>query len=73
MKAIIEYDLPDDELEFAIASNSLGWWRVLYDLDQHLRSKTKWSELTQEQYDVYEEVKDLLYNLMQENKVSLDE
>lgn len=72
MKAIIEYNLPDDELEFKVASNAHGWWSVIYDLDQHLRSKTKWSEMTQEQYDVYENVREQLYNLMQENKVSLD-
>lgn len=72
MKAIIEYTLPDDMLEFKVASNAHGWWSVLYDLDQHLRSKTKWTDLTQEQYDVYEEVKERLYELMQESKVSLD-
>lgn len=72
MKAIIEYNLPDDDLEFKVASNAHGWWSVLYDLDQHLRSKIKWADLPAEKHEVYEEVRERLYELMQENKVSLD-
>ena len=41
MKAILEYDLPDEREEFEIAVKSRDYFCQLWDIDQHLRSLLK--------------------------------
>ena len=74
MKAILEFNLPDDQQEFDLANNGLNFWRVLYELDQDLRTKTKYApdDLPQDKYDVYEEIRDKLRELMSESNVNFD-
>ena len=74
MKAILEFNLPDDQQDFEMASNAMKFWSVLYELDQDLRSKTKYApdSLPQDKYDAYQEVRDKLYELMSENLISFD-
>ena len=43
MKAILEFNLPEDDQDYNLANNALNFWRVLYELDQELRAKTKLS------------------------------
>jgi hypothetical protein len=47
---------------------------VLWDLDQSLRSKTKYApdDLPQDKYDAYQEVRDELHELLTNHNVSLD-
>ena len=74
MKAILEFNLPDDQEYFTLANNGLNFWRVLYDLDQELRAKTKYApdDLSQDKYDSYNEIRDRLHELMSENNVNLN-
>ena len=34
MKAILEFNLPEDKQDFTVATNGLNFWHVLWDLDQ---------------------------------------
>ena len=74
MKATLEFNLPDDQQEYDLANNGLNFWRVLYELDQELRAKTKYApdDLPQDKYDAYQEIRDMLHELMTDNNVSLD-
>jgi cell fate (sporulation/competence/biofilm development) regulator YlbF (YheA/YmcA/DUF963 family) len=74
MKAILEFNLPEDQQDYDLANNGLNFWRVLYELDQELRAKTKYAEddLPQEKYDAYQEIRDKLHELMRESHVDLD-
>ena len=74
MKAILEFNLPDDQQDFELANNAMKFWSVLYELDQDLRSKTKYAsdDLPQDKYDAYQEVRDMLHELMSNNNISLD-
>ena len=74
MKAILEFNLPDDQQDFDMAVNAMKFWHVLYELDQDLRSKTKYAsdDLPQDKYDAYQEVRDMVYEVMSNNNVSLD-
>jgi hypothetical protein len=74
MKAILEFNLPDDDQEYDLANNALNFWRVLYELDQELRAKTKYApdDLPQDKYDAYQEIRDKLHELMRESHVDLD-
>ena len=74
MKAILEFNLPDDREDFELASNAMKFWSVIYQLDQDLRSKTKYApdDLPQDKYDAYEEVRELLHEFMRNENISLD-
>lgn len=74
MKATLEFNLPDDQDEFVLATNGLKFWSVLWELDQSLRSKTKYApdSLPQDKYDAYQEIRDELRELMIENNVTFD-
>ena len=74
MKAILEFNLPDDQQDFEMASNAMKFWSVLYELDQDLRSKTKYApdSLPQDKYDAYQEVREMLHELMRNENISLD-
>lgn len=74
MKAILEFNLPDDQEEYILANNALNFWRVLYELDQELRAKTKYApdDLPEDKYDAYQGIRETLHELMRDNNVSLD-
>lgn len=47
MKAILEFNLPEDQVEFDEAINGGKWQHVVWNLDQWLRSQTKYAPDTQ--------------------------
>ena len=76
MKAILEFNLPEDNQEFKLATNGVDWWRVCWEMDQWLGVQYKYmadEEFTQDRYDAYLESREKLFELMQENGVSLDD
>lgn len=74
MKAILEFNLPDDQQEYELANSGLSFWNVLWELDQELRTKTKYASdgLPKDKYEAYQEIRDKLYELMNENNVNLE-
>jgi hypothetical protein len=74
MKAILEFNLPDDQEDFTLANNALNFWRVLYELDQELRAKTKYAsdDMPKDVYIAYSKIRERLHELMNDNNVSLD-
>lgn len=74
MKAILEFNLPDDQQDFTLANNALNFWRVLYELDQELRTKTKYAsdDMPEDVYIAYSKIREMIHELMNDNNVSLD-
>jgi hypothetical protein len=76
MKAILEFNLPEDNQEFNLATKASDWWNVCWDMDQWLRAQYKYmpdNEYSKEKYDAYYEAREKLFALMQEHGVSLDD
>ena len=74
MKAILEFNLPEDQPEFNNAIKGGDWKNVCWQMDQYLRKEIKYNEsLTEEQLIVYEGVREELYGFMNENNVDLYE
>jgi len=70
MKAILEFNLPEEQTEFDLAVNGNKWSFVAWKIDQELRSKIKYSEsITDEQRDIYQEVRNLINEFMLEQGV----
>ena len=46
MKAILEFELPEDKEHFDVASRGMDWALVVWDMDQIMHKKIKYAELT---------------------------
>ena len=74
MKAILEFNLPEDNVEFQLATNASKWYSVAWDIDQYLRSQTKYApdSMPQEVYDALSKTRDQLREIMIDNGVDFD-
>ena len=74
MKATLEFNLPDDNVEFQLANNASKWYSVAWDMDQYLRSQTKYApdSMPQEVYDALSKTRDQLREIMTDNGVNFD-
>jgi hypothetical protein len=74
MKAILEFNLPEDQLEFDLMSKASKWYSLAWELDQHLRSQTKYAPDTMpdEYYKALKDTRDKLYALLLEDGLSFD-
>ena len=68
MKAILEFNLPEDQVEFEEAVNGSKWQHVLWQVDQELRSKTKYAtdQDHEERVKALYEIRDFLHDCKNE-------
>ena len=73
MEAILKFNLPEEQTEFDNAVNGGKWSIVAWELDQHLRSQLKHNDkLTEKQYDTLQEVRDKLWEIVNEYSLNFD-
>lgn len=74
MKAILEFNLPEEQGEFELASQAGSIWCVIWELNQFLRSKLKYEseKYTEEQLKIYSEIREKLFELREQNNVLKD-
>ena len=70
MKAILEFNLPEDKEEFDVASRGMDWALLAWDMDQFIRNKIKYE---QNRDDVLQLVRDKLNCLMEEKGLKYPE
>ncbi len=63
MKAILEFNLPEDREAFEIASKAMDWALVAWEMDQLLRNKLKHGAPTHHVH-LLEELRDTLNNML---------
>ena len=74
MKAILEFNLPEDNEEFDLAVNGNKWRDAMYDLDQWLRGKIKYNndEYTDAEEEILQLVRDQLHEALHENSTTFN-
>ena len=72
MKAILQFNLPEENHEWQNALDGCKMRSVLWDVDQWLRSKLKYEELADGQYDAFKETRDHLRRLLIEENIDLE-
>jgi coproporphyrinogen III oxidase len=75
MKAILEFNLPEDDHEFKMATQGASMHSVLWEMDQWLRAQYKYmpdAEYSEDKYEAYEKARNQLREFMVENNISLD-
>jgi hypothetical protein len=72
MKAILEFNLEEDRSEFEEAVNGWKWSLAMWELDQYLRTNTKYAPDSQPQevYDALIAAREKLFEIMKESDLS---
>ena len=76
MKAILEFNLPEDKQDFNFATQGGDWWNVCWEMDQWLRAQYKYmpdEEYSKDKYETYEKCRDKLLELITENNLNIDQ
>jgi hypothetical protein len=73
MEAILKYNLPEDQLDFDTAVNGSKWMGAMWQLDNWLRSQTKYAPdtMSADTYAAFEKTRDMLHEILQENSLKL--
>lgn len=71
MKALLKFSLPEEQDEFETANNGWKYRSILCDIDNFLRSKLKYEELSPGEDGAYDKTRTELWNLINEHKVDI--
>jgi uncharacterized protein YeeX (DUF496 family) len=71
MKATIEFNLPEDQTEFDIATNANKYYSALNNFKEYLRNKLKHEEITPEQQSVVENIQSDFLEMLYDQEVIL--
>ena len=72
MKAILEFNLPEEQAEHYCAMKGADMLNVLWELKAELRSMLKYGELPEQQYKIVEKIQDYLIHSLNDNDINLD-
>jgi hypothetical protein len=74
MKAILEFNLPEERGEYNLANHGSDLFCSLWDLDQELRDHIKHNpdNLKEPVIDAYEVLRERLYELMGNHNINFD-
>ena len=72
MKAILEFNLPEEQAEHYCAIKGADMLNVLWDLKAELRSMLKYGDLPEQQYKIVEKIQDYLLSSLNDNDINLD-
>ncbi len=74
MKAILEFNLPEDQTEYQMVNDASKMFNVIWDMKQWLRSQTKYApdSMSDDTYKAFEECREKLNELLVYNRVDLD-
>ena len=61
-RAILEFELPEDDDDFTIAAKGRLYFCCLCDIDQELRRLRKYAELKENQQEIIEELGEFFHN-----------
>ena len=74
MKAILEFNLPEDQTEYQMVNDASKMYSVIWDMKQWLRAQVKYApdEISDDTYSTFEECREKLNELLVDNQVNLD-
>lgn len=71
-KAILEFNLPEDQEDYFNASNGINYRNCLTNLDSHLRNELKYNKnLTNNELNKLEEIRAKLLDLLLEYNINI--
>lgn len=75
MKAILEFELPEDQYEFNFATQGSDWRNVVWKMDQWLRGNIKHvpDSMSDDELKAYERCREELRDLINSRGLNLDQ
>ena len=58
MKAILKFELPEEDVEFKQAANGSNAYAAIWDFYNHLRKRIKYEDLPEHELAVYERIRE---------------
>jgi hypothetical protein len=72
MKAILEFNLPEDECNYRIASRATDWALTVLEMETHLRTLIKHSDRSENELKDVLAIRDNLHDILDRRGISLD-
>ena len=72
MKAKLTFNLPDDQHEWDNAVNANAMYLALWDISQEIRTLWKYEELSEEEWNMVERIRDKFYEILNDNHIELN-
>jgi hypothetical protein len=72
MKAILKFNLPDEQAEHYCAIKGSDMLNVLWELKAELRSMRKYQELKENQYEIVEKIEQFLIDTLNDHEINLN-
>lgn len=72
MKTIMEFNLPQDQIEFDLAIQGSKMYSALWDISQELRQLWKYEQLSDAEFKMVERIRDKFHEILDENQIRLD-
>ena len=70
MEAILKFNLPEEQIEFDLAVNGSKWSHIVWGVNEELRRRIKYDpNITEEQSNIYQDIRDMIAVLMDEQNV----
>ena len=73
MKAVLEFDLPEDQDDFQAAINGHNYKSAIWNFDQLLRSEMKYKELSNDTYKAYEWCRKELMKILEQDNLFIEQ
>jgi hypothetical protein len=71
-KVTIEFDTVEDKDEMEMCLNGMKWYLLAWEIDQYLRGRLKYSELSEEVYKEMDDTREKLHEIMRYNGITFD-
>jgi hypothetical protein len=71
MKAILEFDLPEEAYEFGLAIQSKNLRGAMFDIEQQLRSWYKYGHEFKDADEAIREIRDYFYGVINDYNITL--
>jgi len=73
MKAILEFDLPEENDDFRYAINGKNYKSAIWDFDQLLRSEIKYKDLSEDTYKAYKYCREELRKILEQDNLFIEQ
>jgi hypothetical protein len=71
-KVIIEFDSIEDKDEMEMCLNGMKWYLLAWEIDQYMRSRLKYSELSEDVYKELDDAREKLHEIMRHDGLKFD-
>jgi hypothetical protein len=73
MKAVLEFDLPEENSDFQAAINGKKLKEITYQYDEKLSRIIKYNDLSDEEYQTYQKCRDMFREMFYEENLFIEE